>query len=93
MKDRAVLAREVEFLRCSLKSEDTCHLEKLLSSQHGLVDDILSNVRKQETKKAKEHVIDEVEDLRENDIDDLAKDYGDEKASSSLDTEDILVNT
>lgn len=92
MKDRAVLAREVEFLRCSLKSEDTCHLEKLLSSQQGLVNEILRNVKSEETQKIKEDVAHEVEKLRNEEIDDLAKDYGNEKFeqySSSFDSEDV----
>ena len=53
MKDRSILAREVEFLRRQLMTEDTCHLEKLLSTQHGLVDDILSQVRSEQISKVR----------------------------------------
>lgn len=94
MKDRQVLAREVEFLRKHLTSKDTKDLEKLLSTHHTLVDDILVNVRSDGKSAIKQKVIDEVAGIKADldEFDDLAKDIDNEKDSSSLDTLDDVIN-
>ena len=90
MKDRQVLAREVEFLRKHLTAKDTKTFEQLLSTHHTLVDDILVNVRNEGESQIKRKVIDEVAEVKAelDEYDDLAKDMDNEKDSSSLATSD-----
>ena len=95
MKDRQVLAREVEFLRKHLTAKDTKTFERLLSTHHTMVDDILVQVRTDGENAIKNEVIKEVRGVKADleDFDDLAKDDGVEKfLTSSSDTtiDDVL---
>ena len=95
MKDRQVLAREVEFLRKHLTAKDTKTFERLLSTHHTMVDDILVQVRTDGVNAIKNEVIKEVRGVKADleDFDDLAKDDGVEKfLTSSSDTtiDDVL---
>ena len=95
MKDRQVLAREVEFLRKHLSAKDTKTFERLLNAHHTMVDDILVQVRTEAVSAIKEKVAEEVKDAK-NDfdgLDDVAKDYDDEKflaSSSDATSDDVL---
>ena len=95
MTDRQVLAREVEFLRKHLTAKDTKTFERLLSTHHTMVDDILVQVRTDGVNAIKNEVIKEVRGVKADleDFDDLAKDDGVEKfLTSSSDTtiDDVL---
>ena len=95
MKDRQVLAREVEFLRKHLTTKDTRDLAKLLSTHHTLVDDILVNVKNEGVTQIKQTVIDEVAGMKAEleEFDDSAKDRDNEKYSSSFDTlDDVMID-
>ena len=95
MKDRQVLAREVEFLRKHLTAKDTKTFERLLSTHHTMVDDILVQVRTDGVNAIKNEVIKEVRGVKADleDFDDLAKDDGVEKfltSSSDITIDDVL---
>ena len=94
MKDRQVLAREVEFLRKHLTTKDTKAFEQLLSTHHTLVDDILVNVRNEGESHIKQTVIDEVAQVKADlqEYDELTKDMDkDIDSNSSHDTlDDVL---
>lgn len=48
MKDRQLMVREVEFLRKQISKSNEENLEKFLSSNKNLVDEIISNVHSEE---------------------------------------------
>ena len=94
MKDRQVLAREVEFLRKHLTAKDTKTFERLLSTHHTMVDDILVQVRTDGVNAIKNEVIKEVRGVKADleDFDDLAKDDGVEKFLTSSSNTTIIID-
>ena len=73
-------------------AKDTSHLEKLLSSHHTLVDDILAAVRNDAESGIKTKVIEEVATMKKDfdDLDELAKDFEQEKLDVSSSLTDTL---
>lgn len=68
LKDRAILARELEFLRRNISRNNQDEMNKFVSSNKPLVDEVLDNIREEEAEKRDVYVTKQKEPL---DIDNM----------------------
>lgn len=68
MRDRQVLARELEFLRRNISRNNQEEISNFVSSNKLLVDEVLENVRSEELEKKENYVTKTMEKIDMNDL-------------------------